>query len=88
MAAVARPQQFAGRYRYVHSVGILKHFASVDYAPLRETLQRVEPEDDMPALTDVALPLGAGVLDEEYRMCLVSAATICRPRGLLIGNLT
>ena len=69
----------------------MKHFPSIDHAILRETLQRVVPEEDVMKLVDLVLASGAGVLDDEYEMVWFPGDDLlaaCRPRGLPIGNLT
>ena len=69
----------------------MKHFASIDHAILVDTLGRVIPEPDVLALVDRIIASGTGVLDTEYDPAFFEGddlLSLCRPRGLPIGNLT
>lgn len=90
-AAVDRLQALARRHRFVLRLDIVKHFASIDHAILRTTLAPMIPEPDVMRLVDRIMASGAGVLDDEHEpVCFEGddLLSLCRPRGLPIGNLT
>jgi RNA-directed DNA polymerase len=70
---------------------IVKHFPSIDHAILRDTLARLIPEQDVMDLVGRILASGAGGLDDEHEPVFFDGddlLSVCRPRGLPIGNLT
>ncbi len=89
--AIDRFQQFAGRYRYVIRGDIRQHFASIDHAILLDGLAKKIPEEDVMRLIEVIIASGRDVLRDEYTMVTFPGddlLSVCRPRGLPIGNLT
>jgi RNA-directed DNA polymerase len=89
--AIDRLQQLASQHRYVLRADIVQHFASIDHGILIGILSRQIPEPDVLALVATIVRSGSGVLDEEYRYVAFAGddlLSICRPRGLPIGNLT
>ncbi len=89
--AIDRLQQFAGRYRYVLRLDIVKHFPAIDHQLLLEMLARVIRDEPTIGLIAQIVASGEGVLDQEYQPTLFPGddlLSLCRPRGLPIGNLT
>ena len=84
-------QHFAHRFAYVLRLDIVKHFPAIDHAILLQTLAREIDDPATLGLVRVVLASGAGVLDQEYTPPFFPGddlLTLCRPRGLPIGNLT
>ncbi len=90
-AAVDRLQALARRHRFVLRCDIVKHFPAIDHEVLLGTLAHVVPEPDVMRLVGLILASGDGVLDDEHAPVLFPGddlLSLCRPRGLPIGNLT
>ena len=78
-------QQYARRYRYVLQCDVVQFFPSIDHAVLRETLQRMLPDDSPMWLINRILASGQGVLAEEYSMVYFPGDDLfaaSRPRAL------
>ncbi len=89
--AIQRLQQFAGIYRYVLRLDIVRHFPALDHQVLLEILGRVIADERTMELVARIVASGDGVLEQEYRPTLFprdDLLALCRPRGLPIGNLT
>lgn len=89
--AVDRLQSFSRKYRYVLRADIVKHFASIDHAVLKEILAETITEDEVLWLIEQIVRSGEGVLMHEYEMVYFpgdNLFAVNRPRGLPIGNLT
>lgn len=89
--AIDRCQQFAQRYRYVLRLDIVQHFPSIDHAILLTALGRVVKDHDVLQLMRTIIDSGEGILEQEYDAVFFGGddlLSICRPRGLPIGNLT
>jgi len=89
--AVDRLQEFAGRYRYVLRLDIVKHFPSIDHAVLRDILAGCIEDSRVMDLAARIIASGDRVLEQEYEMVWFPGDDLwaaCRPRGLPIGNLT
>jgi len=89
--AVDRLQQLARRYRYALRLDVVKHFPSIDHQVLLTTLR---PHIGDPRILDLAATIiasGDRILEQEYEMVWFPGddlLSVCRPRGLPIGNLT
>jgi RNA-directed DNA polymerase len=89
--ALDQLQAYARRYRYALRLDIVQHFPSLDHAVLQEILFAVIRDEQIRRLIQVVLHSGEGVLADEYEMVYFPGddlLTLCRPRGLPIGNLT
>jgi retron-type reverse transcriptase len=89
--ALDRCTQFARRFKYVLPCDVKQFFPSIDHAVLRETLEKMLPDESVMWLVDKILTSGRGVLSEEYDMVYFPNDDLFaeqRPRGLPIGNLT
>ena len=89
--AVARLQQLARRFAHVLRLDIVKHFPAIDHAILLQTLAQHIDDPATLELARIILASGEGVLDQEYTPPFFPGddlLTLCRPRGLPIGNLT
>jgi RNA-directed DNA polymerase len=90
-AAVDRLHALTRRFRFVLRCDIVKHFPAIDHQVLLGTLARVVPEPDVMRLIGLILASGEGVLDDEHAPVFFPGddlLSLCRPRGLPIGNLT
>jgi RNA-directed DNA polymerase len=89
--AISRLQELTRRFRYALRMDVVKHFPSVDHAILFEILARYIREERILDLASRIIASGVGVLDQEYAVVWFPGddlLSVCRPRGLRIGNLT
>ncbi len=89
--ALDRAQQFARRYKVVLQCDVRQFFPSVDHAVLRAILAHKIADPAVLWLIDRVLESGVGVLEGEYEPVWFPGDdlfSVCRPRGLPIGNLT
>lgn len=89
--AVDRLELFAGRYRYVLRLDIVKHFPSIDHEVLLGILSRRILDARLLDLATKIVASGDGILEQDYKMVWFPGDDLlaaCRPRGLPIGNLT
>lgn len=89
--AIDRLQQFTRQNRYVLRLDIVQHFPSLDHAILYETLCRYIHNEDIHWLIKVIIDSGSGIFPQAQPPELFPGddlISLCRPRGLPIGNLT
>lgn len=89
--AVERLREFVARYRYVLRLDIVKHFPAIDHAILLSTLAGTIDDPRLLELVRRIIDSGKDVLDQAYDPPLFPGddlLSLCRPRGLPIGNLT
>lgn len=89
--ALTRLQRFAGRYRYVLRLDIVKYFPAIDHQILLKHLSQVLTDESTLALIRVILASGDRIDEQGYDGTLFPGDDLlsyCRPRGLPIGNLT
>ena len=85
--ALDRLQFFAGQYRYVLRLDIVKHFPSIDHAVLLDTLAGTLQDDEIVDLSARILASGDRVLEQEYEMVWFPGDDLLaalRPRGLRV----
>ncbi|MCA9179330.1 MAG: RNA-directed DNA polymerase [Planctomycetales bacterium] len=84
-------REFAARYRYVLRLDVVKHFPSIDHAILLSTLAGTIDDPRLLELVRRIIDSGKDVLDQACDPPLFPGddlLSLCRPRGLPIGNLT
>jgi len=84
-------QNLARRHRWVLSCDIRQYFASVDHAILTRTLFRYVRDERTRWLIRLIIAGGAGAIAETWDPVWFPGddlLSVCRPRGLPIGNLT
>lgn len=89
--AVDRLQQFCQRYPYVLRLDIVKHFPAMDHDILFGTLARHLHDERILWLVRAIIDSGKGIQDQDYVPVFFPGddlLSLCRPRGLPIGNLT
>lgn len=89
--AVSRLQHFSRRYRYVLRLDIVKHFPSMDHDILFETLCKGVSDPRIQQLIRVIIDSGKAIFVEDFDRHIFEGddlPSLCRPRGLPIGNLT
>ena len=89
--AVSRLQYFSRRYRYVLRLDIVKHFPSMDHEILFEILCKEIADTRIRQLLKVIIDSGKAIFDQDFDRYLFEGddlLSLCRPRGLPIGNLT
>ncbi len=88
--AVTCLQDYARQYRYVLRLDIQKHFESIDHDILINALKNKIPENDILEL--IKRILSSGTNDTEPSIPTFfpgdDLLSVCRPKGLPIGNLT
>lgn len=91
-AALDRAQYFSRKYSFVLQCDIRQFFPSIDHTILETVLSRkITDQKKTLGLIREIIRSGEGVLDDEYHMVLFPGddlLSICRQRGLPIGNLT
>ena len=89
--AINRLQDWSRQYRYVLRCDVVQHFPSLDHALLYAKLERLIDDKDILWLASSIINSGDGVLANEYTPVFFPGddlLSLCRPRGLPIGNLT
>lgn len=89
--AINRLQDWSRQHRYVLRADVVQHFPSLDHALLSAKLERVIDDGDILWLAASIINSGDGVLANEYTPVFFPGddlLSLCRPRGLPIGNLT
>jgi len=89
--AIDRLQQFARHSTYALRLDIVKYFPALDHQILLQTLARVIDDEQLLALMRQIIASGDGVFDQVYQPSPFPGddlLSLCRPRGLPIGNLT
>ncbi|MCP4042724.1 MAG: RNA-dependent DNA polymerase [Gammaproteobacteria bacterium] len=90
-AALDRCSEFLRSYRYVLQCDIVQFFPSIDYEILYHLLDRFIADSRVMRLIRLIIDSGQGIHDAAYRMQWFPGddlLSICRPRGLPIGNQT
>ena len=89
--AVDRLQHFCKKKRYVLRLDIVKHFPSIDHAILLNNLSEQIYDSKICHLIKTIIDSGQGIFKDEYDHYLFpedDLISLCRPKGLPIGNLT
>jgi len=89
--AVDRLQYFCKKKRYVLRLDIVKHFPSIDHAILLDNLSAQIHDSKICDLIKTIIDSGQGIFNDEYDSYLFPGddlISLCRPKGLPIGNLT
>lgn len=89
--AVDRLQYFCKKKRYVLRLDIVKHFPSIDHAILLDNLSAQVRDPKICHLMKVIIDSGQGIFGDEcdgYLFPGDDLISLCRPKGLPIGNLT
>ena len=88
--AVKRLQHFSNKYRYVLRLDIVKHFQSIDHAILFDTLKKQITDKEIRYLIYNIIKSAHefGGTDDNYLFPDDDLLSLCRPKGLPIGNLT
>ena len=89
--AIDRLQSFTKNHRYVLRLDIVQHFPSLDHDILYETLTRYIHDDGIHWLIRRIIDSGAGIFTTTHPATFFPGddlISLCRPRGLPIGNLT
>jgi hypothetical protein len=90
-AAIDSAQRLMRRHRYVLPIDVRQFFPSIDHRVLKATLFRTIRDPRARRLISLIVDAGAGVLAAEYDPVWFPGDdlfSVCRPRGLPIGNLT
>lgn len=89
--AISRLQQFSRTKRYVLRLDIVKHFPSLDHEILYRFLCQYLPDKKLHWLIRTIINSGKDIFDQsadDYLFPGDDLLSLCRPRGLPIGNLT
>lgn len=89
--AINRFQYFSRRYPYVLRLDIVKHFPAIDHEILYTILSKKIHDKNILALIKKIVASGTDIFEQEYQPPLFAGddlLSLCRPRGLPIGNLT
>lgn len=89
--AVDRLQQFSRKNKYVLRLDIVKHFPSLDHEILHQSLCPHIPDKKIRWLVKTIIHSGRNIFDQSEDHYLFpddDLLSLCRPKGLPIGNLT
>lgn len=90
--AINRLQQFSKKYQYVLRLDIVKHFQSIDHQILFNTLSKHIKDDKIQHLIKLIIESGSQCAkfdtSPSYLFPGDDLLSLCRPKGLPIGNLT
>lgn len=88
--AIDRLQHFSKKYRYVLRLDIVKHFQSIDHAIMFDILKKYIQDKEIRFLIYKIIKSGEGIegMGDSHLFPNDDLLSLCRPKGLPIGNLT
>ena len=88
--AIDRFQQFSRKYKYVLRLDIVKHFENIDHAILYQILSKYIEDEKIQDLIKIIIKSGQDIQYNPTGFLFAGddLLSLCRPKGLPIGNLT